>query len=60
MYNLQRLYGLLPGVNVALKVPPRGVKQNIRVLGIFGNTIANITRKVSVRGVRRSAIMFRL
>ena len=47
--NLQRLYGLLPGINVAVKVPPRGVKKPIRVLGVFGDTIARMTRKVRAR-----------
>ena len=50
--NLQRLYGLLPGINVAVKVPPRGVKKPIRVLGVFGDTIARMTRKARARGLR--------
>ena len=45
LHNLQRLYGLLPGVNVAVKVPPVGVEKNIRILGIYGDTSAEIVRK---------------
>ena len=48
--NLQRLYGLLPGINVAVKVPPRGVKKPIRVLGVFGDTVARMTRKARACG----------
>ena len=47
--NLQRLYGLLPGINVAVKVPPRGVKKPIRVLGVFGDTVARLTRKARLQ-----------
>ena len=45
LQNLQRLYGLLPGVNVAVKVPPRGVRRNIVVVGVNGDTRASILRK---------------
>jgi hypothetical protein len=53
--NLQRLYGLLPGINVAVKVPPRGVKKPIRVLGVFGDTIARMTRKARARELAHCA-----
>jgi len=45
LHNLQRLYGPLKGVNVAVKVPPVGVVKNIRILGIYGDTSAEIVRK---------------
>ena len=38
-----------------VKVPPRGVKKAIRVLGIYGDTVAKLTRKVRLRLYRQSA-----
>ena len=42
---MQRLHSLLPGANVAVKVPRPGVRKPVRVLGVGGATAANITRK---------------
>ncbi len=42
--NLERLYGRLPYVNMAVRVPPAGVKARIRVLGFQGDSAADIVR----------------
>jgi hypothetical protein len=45
LHNLQRLYGRLPGVDVAVKIPRVHAGGHIQILGIYGNTIGRIVHK---------------
>ena len=45
LHNLQRLYGRLEGVDVAVKVPRVHAGGHIQILGIYGDTIGRIVHK---------------